>query len=576
MGMTLLRCKNIVKTFGEHDVLQGVNFEVAKHDKIGLVGFNGTGKSTLANIIAGRMQQDTGQIECLQANIRVGYLRQDATFELYENNERLDIEKENSYWEIASHLGVDDWQGERLQTLSGGEKTKLALALAWSVKLDLLILDEPTNHLDFQGVEWLVEELNASELTTIIISHDRYFLDQTTRLIAELESGKLSIYKGNYTAYRDEKKRRYESQLHQYEEQKKVEAHIEQEIARLKEWSAKAHRESGKKGEVKMGLKEYHRKKAKMMDRQVKSRIKRLEKMELEGVKKPTEERKVYFDWNQIKKRGSAVVLAEQIGKAFHRKTLFQASSFYIQRGEKVGIVGPNGCGKTTLLHIICGQLLPDNGHFWTSPTIKISRLEQGVKATEQSTTVNEWLSQITTTREQFANGLTMLINMGFPKTILRKSICSLSHGEQIRLRIAQLVMQQQDVLVLDEPTNHLDLIYREQLEQTLLQYEGTLVVVSHDRYFLETICDKLLVFENDKVVRKEYGFNEYMQRRGTSKKKSGSANKSAQQVEQLLIIENELSYVVGELAKYEPTSTEYVRLDAAFKELVRKKRALT
>jgi len=578
---TLLRCRHITKAFGEHEVLKDVNFDIGKHEKIGLVGLNGAGKSTIANILTGVLPPDKGQIEFFQHHVTIGYVKQDATFKLFQKQQAIDITAKDKryYWQIASHLGVDNWHGERLEVLSGGEKTKLALSFAIATMPDLLILDEPTNHLDFKGVEWLISELKAMEIAIIIISHDRYFLDKTVSSIHEIEEGKLTFYKGNYTEYRHEKKRRYESQLHQYKEQKKVEAHIEQEITRLKEWSAKAHREAGKVGkmtEMRTGVKEFHRKKAKMMDRQVKSKIKKLEKIEIEGVKKPKEEQSVFFEWSQSEKKGKSVILAENIEKSFDDKPLFQTSSFYIQRGEKVGIIGPNGCGKTTLLKMITGEMNPDAGHLWTSPTIKWSKLEQDAKDLNGTSTVSEWISELTVSKEQFSYAITVLTNMGFNQALLRKSIQALSHGEKIRLRFAQLIMEPQHIIVLDEPTNHLDLIYREQLEQALTEYVGTVIVVSHDRYFLESICHKLLVFEDGVIKRKEFGFKDYMN--GIDKKNLKKTEKTANStihLDELLVIENELSYIIGELAQYEPSSEQYISLDKRFKELANRKRLI-
>lgn len=582
--MTLLSCRGITKSFGEHAVLTGIDFDINEFDHVGLVGLNGAGKSTLAHLICGEELPDSGQIKMYQRNLRIGYLRQNATYSMYQNQMLLPFtERDNAaYLEVASHLGLDKvygWQESRMTALSGGERTKLALAKAWSSKPDLLILDEPTNHLDFQGVEWLIEQLNARELTTIIISHDRYFLDQTVGSVAEISEGKLINFVGNYTAYRKEKQRRYESQLHHFIEQKKVEEKIEQEITRLKEWSAKGHREAGKVGkmtEMRMGVKEFHRKKAKMMDKQIKSRIKRLQKIEIEGVQKPKEDAKVFFEWNQSLKRGKSVLLANQIAKSYEKQLLFQESSFYVQRGEKIGIVGPNGCGKTTLLRIITGQMALDRGELWSSPNIKISNLEQDVAELEPQMRVIDIVEANAKSKQEAAEWLSVMVNMGLSGTIVRKKLSELSHGEKTRVKLAQLVMEQQDILILDEPTNHLDLIYREQLEEALMNYEGTLLVVSHDRYFLESICDKLLVFQQHVIQRTEYGFKEYMDTLKSRSEKKHKQKKSQSIVdEELLLMDNELTYLIGELSKHQPNTSQYQALDESYKQLLKRKREL-
>lgn len=579
--MTVLRCRGITKAYGEHSVLRGIDFDLNSQEHVGLVGLNGAGKSTLANLICGQQLPDAGQVTTYQRNMRIGYLGQNATYTMYQNQMKLPFTERDhaTYLEVASHLGLDDWQEDRMKALSGGERTKLAIAQAWSSKPDLLILDEPTNHLDFQGVEWLVYQLKTRQLTTIIISHDRYFLDQTVTRIAEISEGKLTNFVGNYTAYRKEKQLRYESQLHHYIEQKKVEEKIEQEITRLKEWSAKGHREAGKVGkmaEMRVGVKEFHRKKAKMMDKQVKSRIKRLEKIDVEGVQNPKEDAKVFFEWNQSLKRGKSVLLADQIAKFFDKQVLFQDSSFYVQRGEKVGIVGPNGCGKSTLLRIITGQIELDQGELWSSPNIKISNLEQDVKEMEPQIRVVDIVEANTKSKQEVAQWLSVMMNMGLSGTIVRKKLSELSHGEKTRVKLSQLVMEQQDILILDEPTNHLDLIYREQLEQALMDYEGTLLVVSHDRYFLEAICDKLLVFEHDRIQRKEYGFKDFMESSKTkSKQKQKQKSSHANVEEELLLMDHELTYTIGELSKYQPNTPEYIALDESYKQLLERKREL-
>lgn len=577
----LLSCRNIKKDFGQLSVLKDVNLDISIGERIGLVGQNGAGKTTLANIIFGSLEHDIGDIVWYQNDIKIGYLLQ-STFYTSDTFNGMFAYNDNEYsirdfLEISSCLGmgkVQKWNKARFNGLSGGEKTKLALANIWATKPGLLILDEPTNHLDFQGVQWLIEELEKYKGTILIISHDRYFLDESTNRIIEIQDGAINNYKGNYSAYRDEKKRRYESQLHEYLVQEKYKQKIAKEINNLKNWSGKAHRESRKNAIYtgnKFGGKEYNRAKAKKMDKQVKSKLKRLEKIEIEGVKKPKVEEKINFIFDNASKGGKIILEARDITKGYSDRLLFKDSSFYIQPSDRIGIFGENGCGKTTLIKIIMGEEEINSGRLYVSPSAKISYLSQDVLDLDKGKIVLDVFD--TTTREKRSMTRTLLANMGFDEEMIRKPIKFLSLGERTRIKIAQLILQKNNVLILDEPTNHLDLHSREKLEETLEDYNGTILIVSHDRYMLERICDKMLIFNDGKLQRLEYGFKEYLSRfynKDSIKKKTKNIDKNIK--EKNLIIENRLAYLLGELSKYSPEDPEYAKLDLEFKELIEMK----
>ncbi|RAP78724.1 ribosomal protection-like ABC-F family protein [Paenibacillus montanisoli] len=585
--MTLLTLRGIKKSFGDMLVLENVDADFAMRERIGLVGMNGAGKTTLANLIFGSIQPDEGKLTFHKNQLRIGYLLQSTSYTVHAFSTMMEQEPDSretaQFLEAASHLGlhkVMEWDGERLAGLSGGEKTKLAIAHIWSSKPDILLLDEPTNHLDFEGVDWLVQELKRYNGTTIMISHDRYFLDQTVDRIIELENGKSAPYPGNYTFYRDEKARRYQSQLHQYEEQQKYEQKIEAEINRLKNWSDKAHREAGKVGKMAemRGTKEFYRSKAKNMDKQIKSRLHRLEKIDLEGVKKPKEEAKVYFGWDQPDKRGRRLVEAQRIGKAYGERSLFNDSSFYLQRGEKIGLLGPNGSGKTTLIQMLLGQRAVDSGRLWISPTANVAYLTQDVTDLDQQRTVLELLQDSYEIRSDVGKARTMLANMGFDAAMLQKPIHQLSLGERTRIKLSQLMMKEQDLLILDEPTNHLDLASREQLEETLSEYNGTLIIVSHDRYLIDKICDKLLVIEGGAIRRVESGYKEYRERpRAATGSDAAPADKSKQQLEEeMLVISNRIVTLLSEISLLKPTDSQYAVLDEEYKRLLAQKKQLS
>lgn len=596
--MTLISIRNLMKSFGDHTVLSGINLDIAAGERIGLVGMNGAGKTTLANLLFGGLQPDEGIIRAHRPNLNIGYLLQSTSYTVHTfagmgamSSDQEGLSDTERFLELTSQLGlakVRHWDEQRFDGLSGGERTKLAIADIWASKPDVLLLDEPTNHLDLQGVEWLIDELKSFEGTVIVISHDRHFLDRATKRTIEIDDGKLTNYPGNYTFYREEKARRYASQLHQYIEQTKYERKIQEEIARLKQWSDKAHREAGKVGkmaEMRAGVKEFYRSKAKKMDQQIKSRIHRLEKIDLEGVKKPKEEAEVRFGWDQPAKRGRRIIEALQLRKSFGERTLFDNSSFFVQRGERIGLLGPNGCGKTTLLRIITGEETADAGRMWVSPAASIAYLTQDVSDLKPNQTVLAMIEDAFPNRGQQSEVRTMLANMGLDESILRRSIGDLSLGERTRVKLARLIMQEHDVLILDEPTNHLDLPSREQLEQALSDYDGTLLVVSHDRYFVERICDKLLAFNNGIIRKQESGLKEYAEKITHNSiedaKTSGSSSISQSGIsreerkEQLMLLENQIAYVLGELAKQVQGDGRYEALDAEFRELAAHKRTL-
>ncbi len=571
--MDMVNCQNIKKSFADTVVLNNLNMQIKEGERLGLVGSNGCGKSTLANMLFGSMDYDDGVITYYRSDLRIGYLLQSKEYMLNEINPfaGTEIPGQDSYsndcYTMIKNLGLEDvqqWEAERFSGLSGGEKTRLALANIWAKSPEFLILDEPTNHLDFQGIDWLIGELQSYRGTVLIISHDRYFLDQVVTRIVEIEDGQATSYPGNYTAYREEKARQYEIQLHQYVEQKKKEEKIEGEIDRLKNWSAKAHREA-KYTEIKKGGKEFYRSKAKRMDVAVKSRIKRLERMRGAGVSRPKEEPTVSFSLKDAKKHGRRILEAVEIKKTFGERTLFADSSFCIQRGERVGLLGNNGCGKTTLLKIILGEVDLEQGEVWISPSAQIGYLCQDMQDVQPELTVLESLGL---SKQIFIDSARkVLANLGIDEMKIEKRIEQLSMGERVRIQLAKLILNQADLLILDEPTNHLDLYSREELEDSLTTYEGTMIIVSHDRYMLEKLCTHLLIFEDARIRKLAGSFREYQPKQ--IKKEYCDLERYK---EELLIVENRLIGVLGSLNQYTDGDPEYAQLDSEFQQLAKRK----
>ena len=531
----IMKCKDISKEYGDKVILKNINLDLKLGEKVGIVGENGADKTTLVNIITGNSVATSGEVIWYKEGIKIGYMKQ-AT----------------DYTNLQS-------------SLSGGERTKALLKSIIYGDFNLLILDEPTNHLDYEGVSWLIKKVNEFKGTIIIISHDRYFLDKTVNKVIEIEDKEVKIYNGNYTAYRDKKKKNFQAQMHAYIEQEKVKEKINNQIAELKKWSNKAHKEAGKKAIEtgnKSGGKQFNRAKAKKMDAQVKSKIKRLQKLQVEGVDKPKEEGYIVFNGTSAGKIGSVVLEAKDISKAYDNKVLFNKSSFYIKQGEKVGVYGPNGCGKTTLIKAILGQEEIE-GEINISSSRKIGYISQDV------TDINEEISIIKAfeinSRKELGKLRSDLALIGFDAESLNKKIKYLSLGERMKIKLLLLIRESYEVLILDEPTNHIDLHVREQLESVLEKYNGTIILVTHDRYMMEKICDKLLVFDNKEIKRYEYNFNEYLEKINEKNEK-----KNMNRAEENLIIDNRITCIISELSITNKDSVRYKELEKQYNELIK------
>ena len=571
--MELLNCYKIKKSFANQEVLKKVDLSIKVGDRIGLVGKNGAGKTTLANIILGKLTPDEGNITQYRDNIKIGHLAQSTAYttNIFNDIYNQGVNEVNNFLKTSSYLGLDDlqsWNQNRVNNLSGGEKTKLALAKVYATKPDILLLDEPTNHLDAKGRDWLIQELKNYKGAILVISHDRYFLDQTVERIIELEDGKVLEYQGNYSDYRCKKKKRYEEKMHQYSVLKKKEAKIEEKIKQLNNWSNKAHRESRQaaiESGNKKGGKEFNRVKAKKMDKQVKSKLKRLEQMKEEGIKKPKEEPKINFNFTDPNKHGKRLIEARNISKSYNDKILFQNSSFIIQHGERIALIGPNGCGKTTLFKIILNQEITDQGEVWISPSAKIGYLSQELSSLDLEKSPLENMDSV----QGFytAKARTLLANLDIDELLLEKPTKELSMGQRTKIKLADLILQKIDILILDEPTNHLDLYSREELEGALTDYQGTILFVSHDRYFLNKISKQLLIFKNNKIKKVQLGLEEY--------KKQQEQNDSLDRRNDLKLIENEIAAVLGRLSESTKDDSQYEKLEMQFEELLKKKRKL-
>jgi macrolide transport system ATP-binding/permease protein len=479
--MAYLEISNLIKSYGDHEILRGISFTLAKGERVGLVGTNGSGKSTLLRILAGLEQPDDG--ECRLA-------RQASAGLLQTGRDPDEIES---------------------GSLSGGEKTLLVVTRFMTDPPGLLLLDEPTNNLDFSGIQSVIRLLQDCSGSMIIVSHDRYFLDRLATRILEIEDGRIVEYAGNYSFYREEKARLFQEKLHRYADAQKEQKRVREAIKEKQQWAEKSHRDSTKLDTTMhktMGLKEYKRAKAMKIAKKAKNDIRRLERLAVESESRPKAESKVKFAFTSGERHGRRLLEAGALAKSFGSRILIRPSYFYVLRDEKVAIFGPNGCGKTTLLRMIEGLEQTDAGQLWFSPNTRPFILTQSIDDFPAGQSVLEWL----TARLGHLDGMSRahLAQLGFSRRLLQQDIASISQGERMKLKLAEPILRQCECLILDEPTNYLDLHAREMLEDALADFPGTLLVVSHDVYLLQKICDKVLLFEDGQIRRLEQSFAEY------------------------------------------------------------------
>lgn len=540
--MIICHVQQAKQTYGANTIFQNVSCEIKLGERIGMVGRNGTGKTSLLKLMAGQEAPSEGQVTW-KKGLSIGLLEQlpdvsdnkpvyDFLLEGYgelvkikekmaeleqklsdESLTPLSLEKclerygrlqekfqQDGGYEIdakirrvAHGLQISLLLEKKWKQLSGGERTKAGLARLLLRSPDLLLLDEPTNHLDLPAIEWLTEFLSHYDGTVVVVSHDRYFLDEVVTRIFELEQGELHIYHSNYSGYVKEREERILCEFQQYQDQQKKIRKMKETIKRLKDWANRANPPNE-------GL-----------HRRAKSMEKALERME--KLKKPIlEQKKIHLDFGMHHRSGDDVVIFDNVSKRFGKRLLFRHADLHVRFRERVAIVGENGSGKSTLLKMMMEMESPDEGDIFTGSNVSIGYLSQhNQEVDHEKTILDEFRDKIPVTEGEARQILARYLFYG--NTVFRK-VKALSGGERMRLRLAQLVYQHHNLLLLDEPTNHLDIDSREVLEEALSAFPGTIVAVSHDRYFLDQLFDVTVWLEDHTLTRYEGNYSYARQKR--------------------------------------------------------------
>lgn len=572
----LLSAEKVSKVYIERVLLDDVSLYLNEGDKVGVIGVNGTGKSTLLKIMAGEEQpSNDGQI-VRSSGVRVGYLPQNPQFEgsnsvleqvLIGMSKETRTEKEYEAKSILTRLGMNDF-GAPVQTLSGGQKKRVAIAAALVTPCEVLILDEPTNHIDNDTVAWLESYLQRFRGALLMVTHDRYFLDRVTSRIVELDHGRLYNYEGNFSVYVEAKAQRLE--MEQSSERKR------QSILRKElEWVRRGVRARGTKSRARLERYEELKNKEALVDQAL---------LEIDA---------------PSSRLGKKTVELRDLSMSYGNTCLFQNFSYHLPRDGRVGIIGKNGCGKTTLLKIIAGKLAPEGGEVLVGDTVKIGYYSQECEEMDPALRAIDYIregGETISTQQGTFSASQMMERFLFSSELQYTAIARLSGGERRRLYLLRVLMGAPNVLLLDEPTNDLDIQTLEILEDYLDDFPGAVITVSHDRYFLDRVVDRIFEFQPDDSIRQYLGgYTDYFdqvngdlrrqkgesQPNGAEEKSRGSREKTQKLKfsykeqreyetidEQIAETEEKIAYLAKEI---EQQSSNYTKLE----ELLAQKEAL-
>lgn len=579
--MLLFSARDIAQSFQGNDIFEKVSFDVEVGEKLALVGPNGCGKTSLLKIIAGIDQPIRGQIKFYTSASR-SLLTQHLEFASaskvreYLEQVRPISGGKATVGEVLKKFQFMSMEDQPIEQLSGGEKTRLQLAGIWLYGADFLMLDEPSNHLDTENLRWLERFIREYPGTVLLVSHDRYFLDETVQRVLELEKDGVESYPGNYSDYRRTKQERFEQAEKTYFDQEKRLRKLDAAISKQKGWAEHAHNQSAKKAIAtgnKTGGKPFYRAKAKKMERRVQSTIKRLERLKEEQIARPKAARAIDLSFTEGRRANNRILLADGIDKRFGSRELFRKLQFALKYGEKIGLVGPNGSGKTTLLRMIAGLEPVSQGSLWRSPTLRIGSLDQEVKFLSEERNILDEVGSVCPDRTRVRDLLADLLLRGDG---VFKPCRVLSMGERVRVALAKMLLGPFDLLLLDEPTNYLDLESREHLEEALVAFGGSIIIVSHDRYLIERVAESIWAIADGAIRAYPGSYSEYLQQMDPSDKMPNNEREaSAEPSIDLLELEIKKARLMGELATMDRKKDEeaYLRKEAEFLEVLRQLR---
>lgn len=524
--MTVLSFQNLAFSFGERELFRNVNFDINDKEKVGFIGSNGVGKTTILKLIRGELEPTEGAV-IIGKDARLGYMEQhtcskkgrtlyDELISVFDELMDLEIEINQVNYRLEHGLGnmeedlrlqdelttkfnndggltfrsrtrsallglgfTEEDFGLTTDKLSGGQRSKVALAKLLLSKSNLLLLDEPTNHLDIKSVEWLEGFLKNYNGAIFVISHDRYFLDRITDKTVELENRKVRCFKGNYSEFLVKKKAEQQAIEDKYEADMREIQRLEGVVAQQRQWNREKNIKTAE------------------------SKLKQIERIKEQLVIPDSKVERIRFHFEPKCVSGNDVIIADGLSKSFGNKLIFKNASLHITRGERVFILGDNGCGKTTFLKTLMGQYAPDDGTFMFGENLFKGYFDQVQAGLDLNKTAIEeiWSRYPKMTQTQVRSALAAFL---FKGDDVFKKISELSGGERARIALLSLMLGGYNLLLLDEPTNHLDAFSREELENTLLDYDGTMLIVSHDRYFINKLSTRILELS-------ENGFTEYL-----------------------------------------------------------------
>ncbi|HZH93900.1 MAG TPA: ABC-F type ribosomal protection protein [Tissierellaceae bacterium] len=515
--MLLIECKDIRKYYGERLILEIEELKIYEGDRIGIVGINGSGKTTLLNILSKRLEPDQGYVRTYGSSSYVSQI-DDPDINILSD-------------EMASRFGVDfSWK----ESMSGGEKTRFKVAAALEENSDVLFADEPTSNADLESIRLMEDRFRARNGTLVLISHDRSFLDRLCNQILEIEDGKVSTYKGNYTAYKDQKIMELERKQFEYQEYVRERKRLQSAIGEIKGKSSSIRQAPRRMGNSEARLHKMGGQRAKAtLDSAAKNIEKRIEHMERK--EKPREEPKIKFDIPDSSRSHSRILVeGKNLNKSFDTRVIFKDSEFMIENGAKVALIGPNGCGKSTLIKMI----MDGEEGIRVAKSAKIGYFSQDLSILNEGRSIIENVMENSIYSETFAR--IFLARLLFRKEAVHRKVKVLSGGERVKVSFAKILMEDFNMLILDEPTNYLDIMSLEIIEEALQEYNRTLLFVSHDRKFIGSIADQVMTIEGGKIDLYKGNYEEYL---------AGKDKSLDKREEQIMVLRNRLSELISRIS---------------------------